>query len=209
MYIRHVGPIPHNRVCKEPKHHMTSNHSVFLGLLKGNKGSTYNCSWGHGFDLDNSCRSLILIGLKFFQAYLKEYPPLGREGSIQVVQDVDIYTILDLDEVAGTFQVQFQLTLKWIDPRLKMHNLKAERLLNMLPEAERTAIWVPVLTMDNTEKKDFTLNDDFTYITVSRQGEFVRSTSEVLNNVYIYEVRRNSFEARYTILIMWSVRKLA
>ncbi len=139
--------------------------------------------------------------LKFFQAYLKEYPPLGREGSIQVVQDVDIYTILDLDEVAGTFQVQFQLTLKWIDPRLKMHNLKAKQLLNMLPEAERMEIWVPVLTMDNTEKKDFTLNDDFTYITVSRQGEFVRSTSEVLNNVYIYEVRRNSFEARHTILI--------
>ena len=133
--------------------------------------------------------------LKFFQAYLKEYPPLGREGSIQVVQDVDIYTILDLDEVAGTFQVQFQLTLKWIDPRLKMHNLKAKQLLNMLPEAERMEIWVPVLTMDNTEKKDFTLNDDFTYITVSRQGEFLRSTSEVLNNVYIYEVR-NPFKAR-------------
>lgn len=124
--------------------------------------------------------------------YLKEYPPLGRTGSIRIVQDVNIYTILDLNEVAGTFQAQFDLILRWYDPRLEMHNLKDVDELNMLSRAEQNSIWVPVLTFDNTEKKDFTLNDELSYVIIQREGNQTRSKSDHLENIYIYEGADNA-----------------
>ena len=119
---------------------------------------------------------------------MKEYPPLAKIGRLKVEQDVNVYTILNLDEVGGKFKVQFELVLKWFDPRLKMHNLRKQRHLNMLPDKEKSSIWVPTLTFGNTELKDFSLNDDFAYVTVDKLADFVRSSSEVINNVYIFEV---------------------
>ena len=47
------------------------------------------------------------------RTYLMERAPLARIGSMEVVLDVDIYNILDMNEVAGTFRPQFVLFVKW------------------------------------------------------------------------------------------------
>ena len=51
--------------------------------------------------------------------YLNEYPPLGPEGKIDLVMDLRVNGILDIAEVDGTFRVQFDLDLSWVEPRIK------------------------------------------------------------------------------------------
>ena len=41
--------------------------------------------------------------------------------------------------------------------------------------------------MANTEKKDQTLNDESTFFTVAREGDFVRSTPDFVDNIYIFK----------------------
>jgi len=98
--------------------------------------------------------------------YLKQHPPLAKEGPIAVTmviwsacitltasQDLTIFNLLDISENKGTLNVVFGLQLTWLDPRLDFHNLKVEDELNILSYEEQTNIWVPVLTFANTPQR--------------------------------------------------------
>ena len=141
------------------------------------------------------------------ETYFPEYPPLNPEGSISLRLDANIDAILDVAEVfedvfqllvkichkvqtlqvAGTFRVQFELRLTWFDPRMEFYNLKELTDMNTLSIEDQFLIWVPILVMANTEKKDQTLNDESTFFTVAREGDFVRSTPDFVDNIYKFK----------------------
>ena len=77
--------------------------------------------------------------------------------------------------------------MTWYDPRLEFYNLKNLTDMNTLSMEDQFLIWVPVLIMTNTEKKVQTLNDKATFFTVDRQGDFVRSTLDFVDNIYIFQ----------------------
>lgn len=77
--------------------------------------------------------------------------------------------------------------LTWYDPRMEFYNLKEATAMNTLSIEEQFLIWVPVLVMANTEKKVQTVNDQATFFTVDRQGDFVRSTPDFVDNIYIFK----------------------
>ena len=63
------------------------------------------------------------------------------------MQNVEIFNVLDITEVKGTFRVQFQLELTWFDSRVEFYNLK-DTGINTLSRAEQLDIWVTIfLTM--------------------------------------------------------------
>ena len=57
------------------------------------------------------------------------------------MQNVEIFNVLDITEVKGTFRVQFQLELTWYDSRAEFYNLKNTGI-NTLSRAEQLDIWV-------------------------------------------------------------------
>ena len=59
---------------------------------------------------------------------------------------------MDINEVDGYFQVQFYLTMKWFECRLRLKNLKDDIDLNNFLPSENTEIWVPELFFENTEE---------------------------------------------------------
>ena len=69
-------------------------------------------------------------------------------------------------EVGGYFQVQFLLTMKWFETRLRFKNLKDDIKLNTFLPTERDVIWVPELIFSNTEEKPSTVVDEKTSILV-------------------------------------------
>jgi hypothetical protein len=64
-----------------------------------------------------------------------------------------VFNVLDVAENRGTFRVQFNLKLSWLDGRLKFHNLKNQSELNTLSFAQQTTVWVPELIFDNTGQR--------------------------------------------------------
>ena len=66
--------------------------------------------------------------------------------------NVDIKTVQKINEVDGTFQVQYILSLSWYDSRLSFKNLKAELNSNTLNLNEKESVWIPKIIFANTDK---------------------------------------------------------
>ena len=66
---------------------------------------------------------------------------------------VELYSILLIDEVGQIFGNQFKLYMTWYDFRLKFHNMKTNLNMNTLTILETSLIWVPKLVFSNTEAK--------------------------------------------------------
>ena len=77
-------------------------------------------------------------------------------------------------EVGGYFQVQFVLTMKWFETRLRFKNLKDDISLNSFLPSEVEKVWVPELTFSNTEEKPTTIVDDRASISVKKIGKFAK-----------------------------------
>ena len=92
------------------------------------------------------------------------------------------------------FRTQFELFLKWKDPRITFWNLKFDQELNTLVSEEASSIWTPIMVLENTDKKTRTVTDDESLISIFREGDFVRSPITVLENIYYFNGEENSIE---------------
>ena len=96
---------------------------------------------------------------------------------------VELIEILTIDEKDSLFATKIQLTLTWKDSRLQMFNVKRDMNLNILPANEKESIWVPVITFNNTNDGQVTVNDKKSKATISREGNFTRSPQSYLDNI--------------------------
>ena len=126
-----------------------------------------------------------------YQPYIAP-PPVNKSDKIVIVTSADIMSILDIDEIASIFQVQFFLHLTWLDSRLKFYNLKNDTGLNALSPMEMQQLWIPVLMFENTEDKPLTRVDEKTSITIQKQGSFSLSKLEDVENQQSFEGSENS-----------------
>ena len=76
--------------------------------------------------------------------------------------------------------------MEWYDDRLKYHNLKIERSANLLTREEIDKIWIPFIVFGNTENNDATTGDDNTEVTITREGDFKMSSSNVIEEINIF-----------------------
>lgn len=89
-----------------------------------------------------SCETLMVD-----RSYIKEIPAPpdsgDSDGLTSILADVEVLSVLEINEVEGIFDVQFMLSLTWVDNRVVMNNLKEEEYLNTLAIKEKEKIWMP------------------------------------------------------------------
>ena len=94
-------------------------------------------------------------------------------------------------EVGGYFEVQFVLTLKWFDPRVKFRNLKDEVSHNSFLPLEIESIWVPKLIFSNTKEKPRTVIDENVEMFVEKLGKSKGSSKTEIENVDYFDGKEN------------------
>ena len=96
-------------------------------------------------------------------SYLENEPPpalrhkdtkIPRKPEVNMI--IDIWNILGIAEVDSLLEIQFNIVLLWIDPRLTYRNLKAKEYLNTAAETRepRENIWFPRVVFYNTKNRD-------------------------------------------------------
>ena len=129
--------------------------------------------------------------------------------------NVDIWSIISITEVSRIFRVNYQLTMKWRDTRLRFFNLKRESYLNMVALNESLSIWYPIAVFQNTLNRDkskvtvhvileciihfnFLQHDSESAVTIIRSGSFSTTPKESIRNDHIYSGKDNSISITRT-----------
>ena len=104
--------------------------------------------------------------------------------------------------MSNSIHLQFQITLMWMENRVIYQNLKEQSSLNALTLEDIKAIWLPLIVYDNTDQKEVTrLGMDWewaTRLTVAREGDFIRSGLEEVDEVEIFKGAENSLTMNQT-----------
>ena len=78
-------------------------------------------------------------------SYLPYYPcpPLEKEDNALalIYFDLAVISVHDIKEVQSLMTLQFELSLKWRDPRVTFLNLKQQEYLNRLGPNDVSQIW--------------------------------------------------------------------
>lgn len=80
-------------------------------------------------------------------------PKDGKHKKHPIYGSVSVYDLSSFDPVAGTFEAQFTVKLKWLDERLRYKNLFPPPRHNKLQPKEVEKLWFPYFIFDNTKKK--------------------------------------------------------
>ena len=95
-----------------------------------------------------------------------------------------------------SIELQFEITLEWKENRASYHNLKNYFALNALSTEEINRLWLPLVIYTNTDQKESTrLGVDWewsTNVVVQREGDFERSTPDVLDEIEIFKGVENT-----------------
>ena len=64
--------------------------------------------------------------------------------------------VVEIEETDHSIHLQFQISLRWRENRVKYLNLKKDTNLNALPKSNISNIWLPQVIYDNTDQKEAT-----------------------------------------------------
>ena len=145
----------------------------------------------------------------FEDGYNKNIPPIGkRQTNDDIVTPADVsisitlMKVVEIEETDHSIHLQFQITLMWKENRVKYQNLKSQTSLNALTHEEIRTIWLPLIVYDNTNQKEVTrLGMDWewaTGVTVTREGNFVRSDDKEVDEAEIFEGAENRLTMNQT-----------
>ena len=143
------------------------------------------------------CKILVLE-----EGYNKRVPPVGKDERLKTLTSVPVDVSLTLLKVVAieeedhSIELQFQITLEWNEIRASFHNLKQETYMNALSLEEIERIWLPLVIYSNTDQHQTTrLGADWewsTDVSVKRQGNFTRSSYEMVDETYIFKGEENA-----------------
>jgi hypothetical protein len=137
--------------------------------------------------------------------YKKTIAPILFDKSIgispvSVNVSIEIISLLKFKEVDMEFFLKFQIRKEWFDKRLTYWNLKLRRYANTLSLDEKESIWLPILVFTNTDNNEVTAGDGDSEVTITRESDFVRSESNIVEEINIFKGENNrlTYERIYT-----------
>ena len=150
---------------------------------------------------EDNCKTIIMK-----ENYNKKIAPFSYDKVNQINIPVNINVsmsiidILKIEEVEHVYVLKFRLILEWFDFRIKYYNLKTERSANALSLEEVQSLWIPFLVFENTENSEAVEGTKDTELTLTREGEYVTSTPDRVEEINIFEGQFNriTFEQIYT-----------
>ena len=126
--------------------------------------------------------------------YNKNVPPIIKSTSTTKVNvSMVLLSVNDVEEVDLTLDVKFSISLEWYKTeRISYQNLKPNVRLNALSTEEMNKIWTPYAIYANTDQNEAVkiqhkFKDIQSTVAVTREGAFVRSGLEIMDEIEIYK----------------------
>ena len=90
--------------------------------------------------------------------YLTESPPPPMDDDMfaNIFLSINVIEVLDLNENDAAMVLQYRMTLRWRDSRVKFRNLKKENFLNTVGREDAAKIWYPQIVFYNTREMEET-----------------------------------------------------
>ena len=153
---------------------------------------------------ERDCKIVVLE-----EGYNRRVPPISTVSTtnsavlpVEVNVSMALLKVVRMDERKHSIEFQFKIVLEWMESRAVFHNLKEKTSLNSLTEEDIKQLWLPIIIYANTDQKETTrlgaINEWSTSLTVTREGEFVRSGLEVVDEVEIFKGEENRLTMNQT-----------
>ena len=121
---------------------------------------------------------------------------------VNVSVSIDLLKLVDINEEDYSIEIQFAITLQWIENRATYQHLKNDRSLNALTPDDIQRLWLPEVIYENTDQKESTrLGMEWEWITrvsVVREGNFARSGLDEVDEAEIFEGAENTLTMTQT-----------
>ena len=185
--------------------------------LTGCQEGEFTCDDGQCVTIEERCnqvpdcrdesdeRGCKLIILK--DGFNKNIPPIkrgvnGSADATNVSISITLMKVVEIEETDHSIHLQFQISLQWRENRAKYLNLKHDSALNALLDDDIETLWLPLILYDNTDQKEVTrLGVEWewmTSVTVSREGNFIRSGLDKVDEAEIFEGAENRLTMNQT-----------
>ena len=167
-------------------------------------------------DCDCDCDCALLV---IEEGYNKKVAPFQVNEKTKEIHaarvnvSLNLRNVIEISEQNHKITFKFAISLGWYEHRALYHNLKDENSYNVLNDDEIQTIWTPYVIYENTDNDEaVTINEMVkTTIFVRREGSFVRSGMDVVDEIEIYKGKENgltmiqtySKEFQCTYLIQW------
>ena len=132
------------------------------------------------------------------ESYSNQVPPvfIDKEDMIipaLITVSISVLDIIKIAEDHNKIVIKFRIILTWKDGRLTFQNIKEELYLNTLKHNEIEELWTPLIVYKNTENNDATTtNDILTTVTVTREGNFIRSPATSVDEMELFRGSENT-----------------
>ena len=144
---------------------------------------------------ETNCKVLVLS-----KEYNKNVPPIsvdyGIKKMVNVSVSIDLSKLVDIDEEDYSVEMQFSITLEWLENRATYQNLKKDRSLNALTEEDIKLLWLPKVIYESTDQKESTrLGTQWewgTSIVVERKRNGTSANLEAVDETELFKGDQNS-----------------
>ena len=178
--------------------------------MSGCQEGNFTCDDGQCVSMDQRCNQIpdcrdktdeenceILVLEK---SYNKNVPPVsvdnGKKEMVNVSVSIDLLTLVDINEPDYSIEIQFSISLQWIENRATYQHLKKDRSLNALTLEDIQQLWLPEVIYENTDQKESTRIgvqwEWKTSIVVERKGNGTMTGLEIVDEKEVFEGRANS-----------------
>ena len=202
---KHEWDIIGDLECSE-KGEENSRYLKLTGCAKGN----FTCHDGQCVTMEHRCNQLpncrdrsdetnckVLV---LDKEYNKNVPPITVDNGIKkmanVFVSIDLSKVVDIDEEDYSVEMQFSITLKWIENRATYQNLKSDQSLNALTQEDIRRLWLPEVIYQNTDQKESTrLGDNWewkTSVVVERNTNGAPAGLEVVDETELFKGGENN-----------------
>jgi len=116
----------------------------------------------------------------------EKFPILTSREPIELFINVSILAFPDINTLKLNYLVDFVLSMRWVDPRLRYYNLKELYDLNKLPMGTMQRIWTPQLSFPNALQAEGSIVDAGTNMVIIKEGTRMPDDLSVAREAKIY-----------------------
>jgi len=131
---------------------------------------------------EKDCEQLVLP-----EDYRGEKFPIQNSGTpIGLYVNVSILAFPEIDTLQSTYLVDFVLSMRWIDPRLKYKNLKDVYFLNSLALDVIQNMWIPEMSLPNALQAEGTQVDKESTLFIVKIGKRMPDDLSIAREAKVY-----------------------
>ena len=126
--------------------------------------------------------------LYFPRDYRSELFPITATGDpLSVTLNVSILAFPDISTLQMSFLCDYNLLMRWVDPRLQFYNLVDTFALNSLSASKQAQLWTPILSFPNARQAEGSLVDSGSNTVALKLGSPLEDDISRSVEAFIYE----------------------